>query len=237
MTERYESASARHYAAYRPPLHSLALERVIGRHESFRVGLDVGCGTGYSAVALAKYCDRVHGLDPSRCMLDVAQPHPKITYLQGTADDLSRVPEPAFDVVTFAGSLVYAKTDGLRRELRRACPPGSSIVAYDFEVLLPEVMAALDMDRPAVATEYDHRLNLSDWDELRAERVGTERLRLPVTATEMAHVLLADSHRHAAFQGRFASEDPFPSVIGILGSGRVPMHLDADIYFARYRVR
>jgi hypothetical protein len=44
--ERYDSTSARHYAAFRPPLHSLILERVIGPSESFQVGLDIGCGTG-----------------------------------------------------------------------------------------------------------------------------------------------------------------------------------------------
>jgi len=59
-------------------------------HEFFRVGLDAGCGTGHSAVALAKYCERVFGLDPSQSMLDVAQRHPKIAYLKGSGDALGQ---------------------------------------------------------------------------------------------------------------------------------------------------
>jgi SAM-dependent methyltransferase len=99
MTERYDSTAARHYAAFRPPLHGLILDRAIRPNESFQVGLDVGCGTGYSAVALAKYCDRVFGLDPSRSMLDAAQRHPRITYIHGSGDALSQLPVQAFGKV------------------------------------------------------------------------------------------------------------------------------------------
>ncbi len=88
MTERYDSVVAEHYAAFRPPLHRLILERMIRPNESFQTGLDVGCGTGYSAIALAKYCDRVFGLEASQPMLDRARQHPKITYTCGTAENL-----------------------------------------------------------------------------------------------------------------------------------------------------
>lgn len=236
MTERYDSIAARHYAAFRPPLHRLILDRVIRPHESFQVGLDVGCGTGYSAVALTKYCDRVFGLDPSRSMLDIAQRHPKIAYLQGSGDALGQLPLRVFDVVTFAGSLFYAKTDRLRSELVRACPLGGTIVAYDFEALLNDVIADLGADCPAVASDYDYRANLSDWAEFTVDSSGTERLRLEVTGPEMAHLLLADSNRYDAFARRFSNSDPFESLVGYLENSRVQTHLDADIYFTRYRI-
>lgn len=236
MTERYDSTAARHYAAFRPPLHRLILDRVICPHESFQAGLDVGCGTGYSAVALTRYCDQVFGLDPSRSMLDVAQRHPKITYLQGSGDALGQLPVQVFGVVTFAGSLFYAKTDRLRSELVRVCPPGGTIVAYDFEVLLSAIIAGLGADCPAGASDYDHRANLSDWAEFTADSSGTERLRLDVTGREMAHLLLADSNRYDAFVRRFRSSDPFESLVGCLEDSRVQVHLDADVYFTRYRI-
>ncbi len=237
MTERYDSTAARHYAAFRPPLHGPILDRVIGRHESFRCGLDVGCGTGCSAVALTKYCDRVLGLDPSRAMLDAARKHPKVTYVQGSGNTLGQVSPLRFDIVTFAGSLFYTKTDALRRELVRVCPAGSTIIAYDFEVLLNEVLAALGADCPAVASDYDHRANLSDWAEVAVVSSGTERLRLDVTGSELAHLLLADSNRYDTFVRRFPNSDPFESLVGCLENSRVPMHLDADIYFTRYWIR
>lgn len=236
MTERYDSAAARHYAAFRPPLHRLILDRVFRPHESFQVGLDVGCGTGYSTVALAKYCARVFGLDPSRSMLDVARRHPKITYLQGSGDALSQLPVQLFDVVTFAGSLVYAKTGRLRRELVRVCPPGGTIVAYDFRILLEEILARLGAGDHAVASDYDHRANLSDWAEFKADCSGTERLRLEVTGRQMAHVLLADSNGYDAVVRRFPSGDPFESLLGCLQNSRVPRHLEAEIYFTKYRL-
>jgi hypothetical protein len=169
-------------------------------------------------------------------MLDVAQRHPKITYLQGSGDALGQLPVQVFGVVTFAGSLFYAKTNRLRSELVRVCPPGGTIVAYDFEVLLNEVIAELGADCPAVASDYDHRANLSDWAEFTADSSGTERLRLDVTGREMAHLLLADSNRYDAFVRRFSNGDPFESLVGYLENSRVQMRMDADMYFTRYRI-
>lgn len=235
MTERYDGNSARHYAAFRPPLHRLILERVMGPHERFRAGLDVGCGTGYSAVALAGYCDQVLGLDPSGSMLERAQRHPKITYIQGSGDALSQLPLQPFGVVTFAGSLVYAKTDKLRRELRCVCAPGGTILAYDFEVLLNEAMAMAGVECAAVSSEYDHRANLSGWTEFAIERSGTERLRLEVTGREMAHVLLSDSNRYDAFAKHFPGSDPFEATVAWLERAPGAVQLAADVYFTRYR--
>jgi SAM-dependent methyltransferase len=236
MTERYDSTAARHYAAFRPPLHALILERVIRPKESFRVGLDVGCGTGYSAVALTKYCERVLGLDSSQSMLAAARRHPQITYLQGAGDALSQLPIPMVDVVTFAGSLCYVKTDQLRKALLRVCPAAGIILAYDFEVLLDEVIAELGVGCPAVASDYDHRANLSDWPEFAVESSGTERLRLPIAGAELAHLLLADSNRYDAFVKRFPKGDPFESLVDYLGRSSENLLLQANIFFSRWRV-
>jgi ubiquinone/menaquinone biosynthesis C-methylase UbiE len=102
----------------------------------------------------------VFGVDSSRSMLDAAQRHPKITYLHGSGDALGQLPVQVFDVVTFAGSLFYAKTDRLRKELVRVCPPGGMILVYDFEVLLSEVMAEVGADCRAVPSDYDYHANL-----------------------------------------------------------------------------
>lgn len=85
----------------------MILERVLFEEEVFNQGLDVGCGTGYSAGALAKYCTHIYGIDPSQSMLEEARPHEKITYRQGRGQDLP-LPDKSIDVVTFAGSLFYA---------------------------------------------------------------------------------------------------------------------------------
>lgn len=88
MTEGYDRAVAAHYSSYRPPLHQMILQKVLSSEELFDDGLDVGCGTGYSAVALADYCLRVYGVEPSQSMLDLAMPHDKIIYLKGTSGNI-----------------------------------------------------------------------------------------------------------------------------------------------------
>ena len=236
MTERYDNIAAKHYAAFRPALHPLVLERLVLPGESFRTGLDVGCGTGYSAVALAGYCDRVFGLDSSQAMLDSAAEHPKVTYLHGAGEALDQLPVRSFDVVTFAGSLNYTKNASLRRGLATVFAPGGRLLVYDFEVLLDGVMAELGAEAAAVASDYDYRANLADWEEFEVELDGVERLRIDVTARQMAHLLLADSNRHDTLSGRFPDGDPFEAVVNLLGEESERVELEADIYFTRYRV-
>lgn len=236
MTERYDNTAATHYAAFRPAIHPLVLERLLLPGESFRAGLDIGCGTGYSAVALARYCDRVFGVDSSQAMLESAARHPKVAYVNGSGDALDELQARDFDVVSFAGSLFYTKSAGLRHGLASLCSPGALVLVYDFEVLLDGVMAALGVESVAVASDYDYHANLADWPEVEVEHGGTDRLRIVVTARQMAHLLFADSNRHDALSGRFPDGDLFEAVVALLGKETERVELEVDIYFTRYRV-
>jgi ubiquinone/menaquinone biosynthesis C-methylase UbiE len=235
-SEDYSSVVAKHYAAYRPPLHRLVLSRVTREKESFHAGLDVGCGTGYSAVALADYCERVFGIDPNQPMLEQARAHPKITYISGTGDDLGAFPGESIDVVTFAGSLFYAKNEKLRTELIRVCKPGAALIAYDFEILLGRAMADLGFDLPPVNSAYDHAVNFSDWSEFCPETVRTERVSLQVSSEEFAHVMLADSNRLEVLSHRFQKAEPFLSLADFFESRGTRHQLAAEVYFSRYRL-
>ena len=86
MTD-YNKQVAYHYSAYRPPLHQRILKEVLGG-KRFQSGLDLGCGTGRSAVALKNYCDEVRGVEPSPEMLAHAKPQPGITFLSGSAEQI-----------------------------------------------------------------------------------------------------------------------------------------------------
>ncbi len=178
MTERYDNSAAWHYAAYRPPLHCLILERIFQSDETFHAGLDVGCGTGYSAIALSRYCDHVFGVDSSRAMLDSAETHAKVTYIHGELDSHIHLPARKLDIVSFAGSLFYTKSDSLRDALTRFCSPGGTVVVYDFGVLLYEVLTTLGVDCLTHTTDYDYTVDLSDWEEYIIEIGNTERLAL-----------------------------------------------------------
>ncbi len=234
MTERYDNAAATHYSAFRPPLHSLILERMVRGTESFRAGLDIGCGTGYSAVALAKYCHRVVALDPSQAMLDKAQSHPSVSYICRSGDDLTQLPMHAFDVASFAGSLFYTKTNRLRHGLLHACKPGATVLVYDFEIHLADILSEITGNCPPPASGYNHAANFSDWPEFVAARCDRERLPLNASEQQIAHLLLADSKNYDAFAKRFPDGDLFRSLVDRLTTRSKKVLLHADIYFARY---
>ena len=235
MKERYDTTSAKHYAAFRPALHGLILDRAIHPGEFFRNGLDVGCGTGYSAIALTKYCGKVFGLDVSQAMLDLAQGHPNVTYVQGTGDALN-FPAHAFDIVTFAGSLFYTKTAKLRSELVRVCQPGGTIIVYDFNILLKDILFAVGIDSPLDSSDYDYHASLSDCAEIVTESKCIEQLQLKLSEQEIAHLILADSIYYDAISKRFTFGDPFATLVDALKRRSNKLNVCADIFFSRYRM-
>ena len=80
MSHNYSKSIAQHYAAYRPPLHEVILTSFLNAKNRFDKGLDIGCGNGYSSIALAKWCDQVYGIEVSQKMLETAKKHPKVHY-------------------------------------------------------------------------------------------------------------------------------------------------------------
>ncbi len=239
MSEQYDSRVAAHYAAFRPRLHGMILGRMLRCSERFQSGLDLGCGTGWSAVALAEHCDSVVGLDNSPAMLDRALPHPRITYVRSAADALAGLAGRPFEVVSFAGSLSYIRTERLRQELRAACGPDAAVLVYDFEVLLDEVMVRVGARWSRQASSYDYHANLSGWSEFEVVTLGVEQIPLELSGTELAHLLLSDSNRYEALLAVFSNAHVFDSLTDALGEceGEGNGQVQARTYFTRYCVR
>lgn len=233
MAERYDGAVAAHYSSYRPPLHQLILQKVLTGERVFDDGLDVGCGTGYSAVALAKYCQRVYGVEPSQSMLDRAIPHAKIIYLTGTSGNIP-LPDHSVDVVTFAGSLFYAQSETLAEEMKRVCRSRALAIPYDFEILLGDVVQQCGLAAKEAEVHYDYAANFSGIAFFREITVGREQVSLEVTAAELAHIMLSESHYHRAFAEKYGASDPFASLTSDLEAVRKKHFLKANIYFSKY---
>ncbi len=234
MTNEYSNTVAKHYAAFRPALHEVILRRLIRPSERFRIGLDVGCGTGYSTVALAEYCKRVVGLDPNQPMLDKATAHPKISYVNGYGDDMSVLGQNRFDIVSFAGTLCYTKTNKMKSELLRILVSDSVVLVYDFHVLIDDLTASLGAICCSTASDYNFAENLCDWPEFTSEVVSTDRILLQLSEKEAAHVLLANSDRYRLFQERFPDTDPLCGLIDYIRRQGDEPQLNTDIYFARH---
>jgi SAM-dependent methyltransferase len=235
MTERYDSTAAAHYAAYRPPLHRLILSHVLSEGERFGKGLDVGCGTGYSAIELARYCGEVLAIDPSRSMLARATAHEGVRYQRGAAEDVP-LGDDSVDIVTFAGSLFYADRGAAAGEVVRVGRDGALVLVYDFEVLLDEVLQACGVEPGGNASDYDHSVNFSGISGLTELALVSERVGLRVSAAELAHVLLSDSHRFDLLAGGVGRPDPFPALVEEIRSRSEDVTLEADLFYSSYRI-
>lgn len=81
----------------------LAVIRDTGLHPGHATALDVGCGAGRTAIALAAHVDRVTGVDISEGMLDAARAlavdTPNLNFHLNTRDDLSAFEDNSVDIV------------------------------------------------------------------------------------------------------------------------------------------
>jgi SAM-dependent methyltransferase len=236
QSHHYDGRVADHYAAYRPPLHSLILQRALSSAETFDTGIDIGAGTGYSSVALASYCDRVFAIEPGGDMLARAAAHDKVHYIRGTAEMLP-FPDGSVAIATFAGSLSYVDRTAVVGELLRVGRAGTTVIAYDFDVPLEGVVRHPRLQTDALPAEYDHGANLSGRAGLDVERLGHGSTTLQVTSAELAHLLLADSGRFGQLSSRLETADPYPAVLEMLRESGNHCLLRAEIFYTRHRIR
>ncbi len=234
MKEQYSETTAYHYAAYRPPLHQLILSKALSDADHYKNGLDVGCGTGYSSVALGSYCQHVYGVDPSRSMLEKATPHEKITYMEGAGENIP-VEDQSVDIVTLAGVLSYTKSDRLVAELKRVCKPNAILIPYDFAVLLDDLSQQFGIPVQRDMSDYDHSLNFSGISDFQELIVDVQEVSLGVSATALAHILLSDSHRYDAFSKKYQISNPFQLLVNDLSKAQ--HSLKANIFFSKYQIR
>src|SRR5215469_10254389 len=100
--------------------------------DSARV-LDLGCGAGYTAVALARRGYRVHAVDSEQTMLDIASRHAQaagvsVSLAIGDAHEL-QFEDDTFDVVVALGLIPWLHSpQEVLRELRRVIRAGGFLV-------------------------------------------------------------------------------------------------------------
>jgi SAM-dependent methyltransferase len=91
--------------------------------------LDLGCGPGASAAALAKAGLRVDATDASKEMVQMAAQHPGVTAWQATFDELDAIAPDTYDGIWANFSLLHASRRDMPRHLaalRRALKPGGA---------------------------------------------------------------------------------------------------------------
>lgn len=127
-----------------PDVPADVTRRLLGDLQGRRV-VELGCGMGHSAVAMALAGARVTGIDPDETQLDhareLADEHEVSIELRGADDlaDLAFMPAEAADVVLAVHSLAAVDhADRVIRQAHRLLRPGGSLV-----VSMPHPASAL----------------------------------------------------------------------------------------------
>lgn len=134
--------AAERYAKSRPYFHPLVIERmrtVLDFAWPVRNAVDVACGTGQSAVALAELADSVIAVDLSPAMLAQAPEHPRIRYVEASAEELP-VESQSAQLMTVSLALHWLDRTRFLAEARRILQPGGALVIYgnDFHGRMQE---------------------------------------------------------------------------------------------------
>lgn len=87
MLNWFESGGA-DYARYRPQYPAALLDYLLSLTPAHHHALDVGCGTGQLTGLLASAFTKVTAIDPSQTQIDNAEPHARIEYRVGPAEQL-----------------------------------------------------------------------------------------------------------------------------------------------------
>lgn len=211
MTNEYDESTAHHYRAFRPLLHSQILRKCYSKDEKYAKGLDIGSGTGHSSLALTHFCHEVIGIEPSLAMRQMGLHHPNVIYRDYTNGRLDFI-DNMFEIITLAGSLYYAKSQGLLNELVRVGQNKTTILVYDFEILLDEVLAKVKIKIPQ-DNLYNHQEDFSGLvnEGLVALGAGTNKMEVYMSVSNLAHLLLSvkaiylslvDSHKKTDLHGK-----------------------------------
>ena len=214
MTKEYDQITAFHYSAFRPALHLPILEECLTEKEEYELGLDVGCGTGQSAIALANYCKKVIGIDPSKEMLEQSIPHSRVSYRHFDGHDFD-FQEGLFDIITFAGVLHYAKSQRLFAEVVRVSKDSTRIVVYDFELLLDTLLEKLGLDTTLKPpSNYDHEANFDGLGqkEVKVEKKMNKRVSLKISIENIGHLLLSSKDNYSLLVGALGRDNIYSRI-------------------------
>lgn len=127
-------AIAQRYATSRRSHHSLVVNTIrelcdLREPQMLGLAVDVGCGTGMSAVPLTELARKVIAVDSSRAMLACAVVQENITYVCAGAEALP-LPDESADIVTAGSAFHWFDQPCFLAEAARALHPGGYLAIY-----------------------------------------------------------------------------------------------------------
>jgi SAM-dependent methyltransferase len=118
-TERFSDRAA-DYARHRPTYPAPAIDAILeGLGDPARLtAADLGAGTGISARLLANRGVYVHAIEPNAAMRAAAEPHPRIRWVDATAE-ATTLPKDSIDAVVCAQSFHWFDPEKSLAEIHR----------------------------------------------------------------------------------------------------------------------
>ncbi|MBX3315715.1 MAG: class I SAM-dependent methyltransferase [Phycisphaeraceae bacterium] len=135
------------YRRFRPSYPAPAIDAILaglGRPETLRAA-DIGAGTGISSRLLADRGVRVHAVEPNRAMREAADKHPRVTLVDGTAEETGLEPQ-AFDLVLAAQAFHWFRPEESLREFHRILRPNGRLAVMWNERDLTDPLTAVYSD-------------------------------------------------------------------------------------------
>ncbi|EPE08064.1 methyltransferase domain-containing protein [Ophiostoma piceae UAMH 11346] len=203
---KYTAAQGKHYAAVRPDYHTSVYDFVL-EHTRFgpsTLAVDLGCGPGNVARALAPHFARVVGVDPADGMLETATQisldAKNVVYRKGTASDFDLLiaETDATDATASTGSPVFIDLIASGNAAHwfdmpsfwplaaRVVRPGGTVALWTTGGLSihPATVAATQVQ--AIMDDYEDKLEPYMNDGNRVVRDGYQDLLKPWDAGVMA---------------------------------------------------
>lgn len=173
-------AAAGRYVAGRPYYHPIVIARIrkfLALDEPLARALDVGCGTGFSTIALKEIAREIIGVDASAAMVALAQKDARIEYFVASAERLPFA-DDEFDLLTISQAFHWLDREKFLGEAARVLRAGGWLVVYDnyFSGQMAENAEFQTWYRDSYLKSYPPPPRT--WPAFTAEDTANENLRL-----------------------------------------------------------
>ena len=122
------------YSRYRPRYPSALFDFLASSCQETRWAWDLACGSGQSAVELARRFRRASASDASYRQIDRAVKAANLTYSVGPAHSID-AEDGALDLVTVAQALHWFEVDEVFTEVDRVLKPGGLLAVWGYQLL------------------------------------------------------------------------------------------------------